>query len=126
MANPDGNVRVTLAPGGFFPQAFHWQGQFYRVLAVHSIRTCGLERRYRVASAAGYFELAVDVYSGMWRVRHAPNWLSRAWYRLHNGPRYPLPVWRRRRARIVVDRQPLSPAQAEVSPRMVAQPAATR
>ncbi len=105
MAKPNKGLRVALAPGGFFPQAFRWQGHLHRVLAVHSIRTCGLERRYRVASAAGYFELALNVYSGTWHVRHAPNWLSRLWYQLHNGPRYPLPVWRRRRARIVAERQ---------------------
>ncbi len=126
MAKPDRDLRVTLAPGGFFPQAFHWQGRFYRVLAVHAIRTCGLERRYRVASAAGYFELAVNIYSGVWHLRHAPNWLSRAWYQLHHGPRYPLPAWRRRRARVGAGRPPVSQAQPEMMSRIVAQPAATR
>ncbi len=92
------NVRVRLAPGGFLPQAFKWEGRSYRVLAVHSVKVYGAERRYRVATADGYFELAVALPGGAWRVRRWPNSLSRALYRLQHGPRYPLPAWRRRRA----------------------------
>jgi hypothetical protein len=91
------NLRVRFAPGGFLPQTFRWDGRSYRVLAVHSVKTYGAERRYRVASTEGNFELALDLPSGTWRVRHAPNWLSRALYRWQHGARYPLPAWRRRR-----------------------------
>ncbi len=92
-----GNLRVRLAPGGFLPQAFQWEGRSQRILAVHSVKTCGAERRYRVASTEGYFELGLDVRSGAWYVRRHPNWLSRILYRWQHGARYPLPAWRRRR-----------------------------
>jgi hypothetical protein len=91
------DLRVRLASGGFLPQSFRWEGHSYRVLAVHSVKTYGAERRYRVASTEGNCELALDLPSGTWRVRHWPNWLSRALYRWQHGARYPLPAWRRRR-----------------------------
>ena len=119
MAKPDGDLRVGLAPGVLLPQAFRWEGRSYRVLAVHSIKTRGLERRYRVASSAGYFELALNVSSDTWRVRHAPNWLSRAWYQWQNGPRYPLPAWRRRKAWAHAVRRPQ--AQPAANPGSLAQ-----
>jgi hypothetical protein len=126
MVEPDEGLRVTFAPGRFFPQAFHWEGRFYRILAVHSIKTCGLERRYRVASPAGYFELALNVSSGGWRMRHAPNRLSRAWHQLHSGPRYPLPAWRRRRARAIADRRSEAQPNAEPATQILVQPVAAR
>jgi hypothetical protein len=126
MVKPDESLRVTFASGGFFPQTFRWEGRFYRILAVHSIRTCGLERRYRVATSAGDFELALAVSSGGWHIRHAPNWLSRAWYRLHSGPRYPLPAWRRRRARVNSDRQAGMQPHADPALQILVQPVAAR
>lgn len=89
-------LQVTFAPDGFFPQAFRWQGRLYRVLAVHSVRTGRSERSYRVITSGGYFELALHLLQGTWRMRRRPNWISRTWYRWLNGARYPLPAWRRR------------------------------
>ncbi len=97
MTGSQGTLQVALATDGFFPQAFRWQGQLYRVLAVHSVRTSGAERRYRVITSGGYFELSQDLTAGTWRLRRRPNWFSRNWHRWLNGARYPLPAWRRRR-----------------------------
>jgi hypothetical protein len=89
-------LHVSLAADGFFPQAFRWSNRLYRVLAVHSVRTNGYERRYRVVTSGGYFELALHLALGTWRLGRRPNRLSQLWYRWLNGARYPLPAWRRR------------------------------
>jgi len=89
-------LQVTLASDRFYPRAFRWQGRVVRVLSVDRIRTFGAERRFRVRTAVGRFELGWLTDSGQWRVRREPNWLDRIWSRLRRMPRYSLPPWRRR------------------------------
>ena len=92
-------LRVKTAPGGFYPQAFWWQGRLYRVLELESLRTVGLERRCRVHTAEGPYELAFDVSGKRWWMRRSPGVVERLLARWQNAPRYPLPVWRRRLSR---------------------------
>ena len=96
MAMSIERLQVTLAPNGFYPRAFRWQGRALRVLSVDRISTFGTERRFRVRTAIGPFELGWLTDACLWRVRHAPNWLDRMWARFQRMPRYPLPPWRRR------------------------------
>ena len=42
------DVRVILAPDGFYPQTIQWQGGTLRVLCVEGFRTTGMQRRFRV------------------------------------------------------------------------------
>ena len=90
------SVQLAVRPDGFTPRAFRWQGELVRVLAVESVRTRGSERRYRVRSAAGRYELSFHVDTGLWFVLRGPTRLGRAVCRLETMPRYSLPVWRRR------------------------------
>jgi hypothetical protein len=96
MAMTTEALQVTLAANGFYPRAFRWQGRALRVLSVDRISTSGTERRFRVRTAIGPFELGLLTDSCLWRVRRAPNWLDRMWARFLRMPRYPLPPWRRR------------------------------
>ncbi|GEM_PF-3152748 len=96
MAVPVDGLHVKLADDGFYPRSFRWRGQTVRVLAIDGISTRGEERRYRVRTAVGGFELGLFPFSGLWRLYRQPNWLSRLWARLQRLPRYPLPPWRRR------------------------------
>jgi hypothetical protein len=89
-------LRVVCAGSDRYPQAFWWYGQLYRVLGLEGLHVVGRERRYRLATAQGSFELALAMPTGDWRVRRMPGWLDRVLARLAGGPRYPLPVWRRR------------------------------
>jgi len=102
MSDQDRVLQVALAPDGFYPQAFRWEGRLVRVLAIESVNTFGTERRFRVRSATGRFELGFYTDAGVWRLRRKPGWLGRLWARWQNAPRYPLPVWRRRSRRTVV------------------------
>jgi hypothetical protein len=97
MQHQTGNLRVILTPDGFYPQALRWQGYKLRVLFIEGIQTFGPERRYRVRTAEGPYELGLQIGSGIWQVRRSPSWLDRARARLEAMPRYPLPAWRRRR-----------------------------
>ena len=87
---------VVVAPDGFYPRTFEWQGRLVRVSAVETMYTSGVERRFRVRTVEGQFELGFRVGAGVWCLRRHPGWVGRAWARLHNLPRYPLPAWRRR------------------------------
>ena len=99
MASLSEMTQVTLIANGFYPQTYRWRGQLYRVLAVESVRMVGSEQHYRVLSHEGPFELALNRQTGAWRVHRSPNRLNRIWSRWQNGPRYPLPAWRRRLSR---------------------------
>jgi hypothetical protein len=90
------SVRLAVRPDGFTPQAFLWEGKLVRVLAVESMRTRGTERRFRVRSAAGRYELSFHADVGLWFVLRGPTRLGRALCQLETMPRYSLPVWRRR------------------------------
>jgi hypothetical protein len=96
MARQTGSLRVRLSADGFWPQAFMWEDMPLRVLAVEGVRTEGRERRYRLATREGSFELALDTQTGRWRVRRAPHWWNRLAARWQRTPRYPVPAWRRR------------------------------
>ncbi len=97
MLNKDTNpVQISVRPDGFTPQAFRWEDRLVRVLAVERIRTFGTERRYRVVTAEGRFELSYYADAGLWYVRCSPTRLGRALCRWEATPRYALPMWRRR------------------------------
>ena len=106
MAMSIEGLQVTMTPNGFYPRAFRWQGRALRVLSVDRISTSGTERRFRVRTAIGPFELGLFTDACLWRVRRKPNWLDRVWARFQRMPRYPLPPWRRRVYRLAVT-QPL-------------------
>lgn len=89
MAQADEVTSVVLANGGW-PAAYSWQGRRYRVRALHSVRTVRGERRYRVLTAAGPFELGLEGASGKWRVRGGPRWFQRLWCAARFAPRYPV------------------------------------
>ena len=96
MIRQTSRVQVSLAPNGFSPHSFRWQGRALRVLSVESVRTLGTERRYLVRRARGSFELGWYTDASIWVVRRSPSWFDRVWAEWRNAPRYPLPVWRRR------------------------------
>ena len=85
-----------MTPDGFYPQALRWQGSTLRVLYVEKVQTAGLERRYRVRTGEGPYELGCHIATGAWQIHRGPSWLDRARARLARMPRYPLPAWRRR------------------------------
>jgi hypothetical protein len=89
-------LRIIVSPDGFYPQALRWQGRTLRVLYVESVQTTGLERRYRVRTPDGSYELRLHSGSGVWQLHRSPGWLDRARARLAALPRYPLPAVRRR------------------------------
>jgi len=95
---------VVLASEGFYPKAFQWRGQAVRVLSVDALSTHGAERRFRVRTPIGGFELGLFTDAGRWHIRRAPNWLDRAWARVRQMPRYPLPPWRRRAFQVAAPR----------------------
>jgi hypothetical protein len=92
-------LKVRVAPGTGVPVSFLWRGAWHRVLSVEDVAAVGVERRCRVQTRAGAFELALDAMSGRWQMRRSPNWLERVWARWLNAPRYPLPAWRLRTGR---------------------------
>lgn len=92
-------VRVRLAPDGFYPEAFRWAGRDVRVLSVEGLRTCGPERRFKVRTVEGVYELTQDTRAGLWRLRRSPTWFSRAVAQLSQEPRYTLPAGSRRAVR---------------------------
>jgi hypothetical protein len=95
MAHMANELQITYAARDRYPRAFGWHGRQYRVLSLEGVRVVSHERRYRLATNAGCFELAQTA-SGSWLVRRAPGWLDRVLVRWQNTPRYPLPAWRRR------------------------------
>jgi len=89
-------VYVYGGQSGVLPQAFRWQGRTLRVLHVESLGLRGSERRFRLRTVEGPYEMAVDVRSGRWAMRRTPSWLDRVRADIGRTPRYPLPAWRRR------------------------------
>jgi hypothetical protein len=96
MTNELQPLRVYMAAGGLVPQAFRWHGRTLRVLQVESLGLRGSERRYRLRTVQGPYELGVDTRSGAWAMRRQPGWLRRTWANIQRSPRYPLPASRRR------------------------------
>jgi hypothetical protein len=96
MKSPGSEVRVILAPDGFYPQALQWPGGVLRVLFVEEFRTTGVLRRFRVRTLSGPYELRLHIGTGTWEICRRPGWLARVRARLAAQPRYPLPVGRRR------------------------------
>ena len=89
-------LRVILGSDGFYPQALNWQGRTLRVLYVERVQTAGLERRYRVRTSEGSYDLRLNSGTGIWQIHRGPGWLDRTRARLAALPRYPLPAMRRR------------------------------
>ena len=96
MKPPISDVRVILAPDGFYPQSIQWQGSTLRVLCVEEFRTIGLQRRFRVRTPVGPFEIDLHIGTGVWQIHRHPGWLARARAHLAAQPRYALPAARRR------------------------------
>ncbi len=90
------NVQVTLTPDGFYPRSLRWNGRGVRVLYVVDTYTCGLERRYRLQTPEGRYEVGLDIGTGAWRMRRAPSRLERLFMRIQDMPRYPVSPGRRR------------------------------
>jgi hypothetical protein len=122
MTDQTETLHVISGPSRFYPHAFRWQGRTVRVLAVESIKTLGMERRYRVRTGQGYFELSLCTDADAWRLRRSPGVLSRLWARWRNAPRFPLPFWRLRARRTVV-RPVVRPQFQTVAPARLVQPA---
>lgn len=78
MAKTIEHVRVTLASDNFYPQAFRWAGRSIRVLYVEGMRTVGAERRFRVRTVDGLYELAQHTTTQVWTMRRQPSWWTRA------------------------------------------------
>ncbi len=93
------DVRVRLAADGFYPRAFRWAGRDVRVLSIEGLRTCGCERRFRVRTVEGVFELTQDTRAQVWRMRRSPTWFGLTLAQLAQEPRYSLPEGATRRAR---------------------------
>jgi len=113
MKSQTADVRVMLASDGFYPQSLSWQGGTLRVLCVEDFRTAGMQRRFRVRTLEGSFELGLDLSTGMWRILRRPGWLARARAHLAAQPRYPLPAGRRRAHLPLAVRPPLTAAASE-------------
>ena len=96
MVRQQGEIQVTMAPGKHRPSRFRWRGRHVRVLGVASINTFGCERRFTLLTPLGRFELGCFMDRDLWYVRRAPGPVGRLVARWQNGPRYPLPAWRRR------------------------------
>ena len=90
------HVRVILAPDGFYPQALQGQGGTLRVLGVEAFWTTGMQRRFRVRTPEGAYDLGLDLATGIWQIHRRPGWLARVQALLAAQPRYPLPAARRR------------------------------
>jgi hypothetical protein len=106
------DVRVILAPDGFYPQALSWRGNILRVLCVEEHRIVGMQRRFRVRTPEGPYELGLRLDTGAWQICRRPGWLARARAALAAQPRYPLPA-SRRRTRVPLVAQPVSKAPRE-------------
>ena len=99
MAETINELRVWLQPDGFYPLGFRWSGRDVRVLSVEGMRTCGQERRFRVRTVEGVYELTHDTRARIWRMRRSPTWVSRAIAQIGQEPRYTLPSANRRAVR---------------------------
>jgi hypothetical protein len=112
MKSQMSNVQVILAPDGFYPRAFIWQGGTLRVLGVEEYRIIGMQRRFRVRTPEGPFEIGLHIGTGIWQIHRCPGWLARARALLAAQPRYALPAGRRR-ARSPLPVRPALPAPAD-------------
>jgi hypothetical protein len=101
------HARVVLAPDGFYPQALQGRDGMLRVLGVEEFRTTGIQRRFRVRTPAGAYDLRLDLATGIWQIHRRPGWLARVRALLAAQPRYPLPA-ARRRAHLRMKEAPLS------------------
>ena len=90
------DLHVILAPDGFYPQALQWQGGTLRVLCVEEFWTSGMQRRFRVRTPEGSYDLGLHLGTGIWQILRRPGWLARTRALLAAQPRYPLPATRRR------------------------------
>jgi hypothetical protein len=114
----DSKVRVFMMQGEVLPAAFRWNGRTLRVLHAEPTGVRKGERRYRLNTTEGAYELGVETVTGVWHMRHRPSWVSRLWASVQRAPRYPLPGWRRRpHGRAVTSRRASQPAKLTAAPR---------
>lgn len=92
-------LQVTMSPDGFYPRSLRWRGRHVRVLCVDEVYTRGRERRYRLRTPEGMYEVGFVSDTGEWHMRRSPSVLRRWWTRVRAMPRFPAPATRRRRAR---------------------------
>ena len=90
------HLRIVMTPDGFYPRALQWQGSTKRVLSVERCWTNGPQRRFRVRTPDGFYELGQNLGSGSWQLLRRPGWIERARTYLAALPRYALPASRRR------------------------------
>ncbi len=97
----DGTRRIEVVHEGsrMLPRSFRWGGRVIRVRSIDSIQAVGPERRYRVRTGEGHFELGLLGDSMTWNLRKRPTWLGKMWDAFQHPPRYPLPFGTRRRQR---------------------------
>lgn len=96
MRNMMRAVHVTVRPDGFTPRAFRWEGNLARVLSVEAVVTRDVERRYRVQTSLGCYELSWFVPGKVWYVRRGPSRFARMLAQRRHPARYGVPAWRRR------------------------------
>ncbi len=94
--NPDESFKVWVGSSPLRPRAFRRQGRVQRIVEVESVVTLGAERRYRVRTLNGCFELSLFADAGEWRLRRCPGPVSRLAARWRYGPQFPVFPWRRR------------------------------
>lgn len=120
MSQSTETLRVLVTPDGFYPRSWWWEGRAVRALFLEEVRTRGLERRFRVHTGEGRYELSYHCGTGAWQMLRAPSWFARARMRLQRMPRYPLPAARRRRrfaeSQRLKDAAPLRAVQLSLSP----------
>ncbi len=92
-------LQVTMAPDGFYPRSFRWRGRQVRVLCVAEVYMRGRERRYRLRTPEGPYEVGWVSKTGVWQMRRWPSLLRRWWARIQAMPRFPAPPTRRRDAK---------------------------
>lgn len=105
------HLQVRLSPDGFYPRALYWQGRHVRVLYVEEVYTRGRERRYRLRTPEGPYEVGFAADVGRWLLHRAPSLLRRWWAGIRMMPRLPAPAGRRRGLR-----RALSPCAADRRP----------
>lgn len=96
MEHVKDDLQVVRAPGELHPRSFQWLGRRVRVQYIIGVRTRGAERRCRVQTADGAYELGWNTATGKWRMCHSPSLLSRAWAEMRRLPRFPLPLRQQR------------------------------
>lgn len=92
-------LQVTMSPDGFYPRSLRWRGGQVRVLCVDEVYTRGRERRFRLRTPEGTYEVGFVNDTGEWQMHRSPSLLQRWWSCIQAMPRFLAPATRRRCAR---------------------------